>query len=163
MGEWFSFRSISAWIFSHRTDTNSNGNGKSLAFYYKYSLVISSDCCSRLISIRSVYFQISVVWGLTLIYRQRTRSTDSEYAPLDPSFVLNTSPAPRAGSDESDVQGCSVHPLSDITRGRDFDRFWKRRPLDWCHKEVTGSWRGRESLGWKHEQGILKTYLVLCW
>ena len=163
MGEWFSFRSISAWIFSHRTDTNSNGNGKSLAFYYKYSLVISSDCYSRLISFHSVYFQISVVWGLTLIYRQWTHSTDSEYALLDQSFVVNASPAPRAGSDESDVQGCSVHPLSDITWGRDFDRFWKCRSLDWYHKEVTGSWRGRESLGWKHERGILNTYLVLCW
>ena len=162
MGEWFSFRSISAWVFSHRTDINSNGKDKSLTFFYKYSLAIFSDCYSHLTSIHSVYFQISAVWGLTLIYRRWTHSLNAEHAPLHRSFVVNTSPAPRERSVESGRQGCSAHPLSDDTWGRDANRFWKHRSVDWCHKEFMGLWKRREGLGWKCEWGIPNTYLVLC-
>lgn len=146
LGEWFRFRSINTWIFSHRTDIDSNMNGKSLAFCYKYSLVISSDCYSHLISIHSVYFQMSAVWDLTLIYRQWTHPSNGEHASLHQSFVVNVSPAPRACSTESDLQTY-----------RDFNKFWKLKSLDRCHKDVTRSRRWKESLGWKCEQRIPNT------
>lgn len=146
MGEWFSFRSISAWIFSHRTDTNSNGNGKSLAFYYKYSLVISSDCYSCLISIHSVYFQISVVWGLTLIYRQWTHSTDSEYAPLDQSFVENASPAPRAAQMSQMYRAVQCIPYLTSHEGQTLTGFGSADHLTGAIKKSRG--HGGEGKAW---------------
>lgn len=157
MGKQFSFRSISAWIFSHRTDNNSNGNGKSLAFCYKYPLAISRDCYSCLISIHSVYFQISVVWGLTLIQRQWTHSANREHALFHGSSVLNASPAPRAGQVESCVVLFSTSCIWWHTRDR-LGQVLEVQTSCWCHNEVMGSWRGRERLDWKCEWRILNPY-----